>query len=123
MESNEILKELRKFKGTATYYKHLFPGKSPIYLTDGCKYIRDHLNANWLFDQIVKCQDSFLLKGINFQIWTIKQNRKNLTWWLTCMNAKDENVILHIPVELSDIQIDYLMIWIIGATALLPTEY
>jgi hypothetical protein len=41
METKEIQTELRQFHGTAEYHKHLFPGKSPIRLTDGCKFIRD----------------------------------------------------------------------------------
>jgi hypothetical protein len=35
MEAIEICEELKQFHGTAEYYKHLFPGKSPILLTEG----------------------------------------------------------------------------------------
>jgi hypothetical protein len=49
MNTYEIKRALREFTGTEFYYKHLFPGRSPILLTDGCYFIRTHCNAYWLF--------------------------------------------------------------------------
>jgi hypothetical protein len=45
MNTYEIKRALRQFTGTEFYHKHLFPGKSPILLTDGCDFIRTHCNA------------------------------------------------------------------------------
>jgi hypothetical protein len=53
MDTKIITKELSQFHGTSEYHKHLFPGKSPILITDGCKYIRDACNAYWLFDALL----------------------------------------------------------------------
>ena len=57
MNTIDVQIELKQFHGTSRYHKHLFPGKSPIILTDGCKYVRDELNAYWLFDAILSYQD------------------------------------------------------------------
>jgi hypothetical protein len=73
MESIEIQKELKHFHGTEEYHKHLFPGKSPILLTDGCKFIRDVCKAYWLFDAILSYQAEPVLSSIKFQIWELKQ--------------------------------------------------
>jgi hypothetical protein len=53
METRTIERNLSQFHGTEEYHKHLYPGKSPLLLTDGCKYVRDDLQANWLFDAIL----------------------------------------------------------------------
>lgn len=45
MNTANIRYELKQFHGTSEYHKHLFPGKSPIILTDGCKYVRDVCKA------------------------------------------------------------------------------
>jgi hypothetical protein len=84
METNIIERNLRQFHGTEEYHKHLFPGKSPLLLTDGCKYIRDDLKSYWLFDAILTYQNHKSLRDINFQIWELKQLKKDFTWLLTC---------------------------------------
>jgi hypothetical protein len=84
METNIIERNLRQFHGTEEYHKHLFPGKSPLLLTDGCKYIRDDLKAFWLFDAILTYQNHKSLRDVNFQIWELKQLKKDFTWLLTC---------------------------------------
>ena len=84
MNEVKLRNELKCFHGISRYYKHLFPGKSPILLTDGCKYVRDEFNANWLFDDILMYQDEPLLKKVYFQIWELQRLKKDLTWLLTC---------------------------------------
>jgi hypothetical protein len=49
----QIKRALKQFTGTERYHKNLFPGQSPILLTDGCDFIRTHCNAHWLFDAIL----------------------------------------------------------------------
>ncbi|MHA1482551.1 MAG: DUF6876 family protein, partial [Candidatus Heimdallarchaeaceae archaeon] len=73
METRTIERNLKQFRGTAEYHKHLFPGKSPILLTDGCKYIRDACKAYWLFDAILSYQSELQKKQVNFQVWELKQ--------------------------------------------------
>ena len=70
MEAIEIHEELKQFLGTVDFHKHLFPGKSPILLTDGCKFIRDECKAYWLFDAILSYQCEKVLKGVSFQVWS-----------------------------------------------------
>ena len=84
MDTKLIERNLSHFKGTEEYHKHLFPGKSPILLTDGCKYVRDNLQAYWLFDAILIYQAHKALRDVNFQIWELKHLRLDLSWLLTC---------------------------------------
>jgi len=123
MEALEIRTELRQFHGTAEYHKHLFPGKSPILLTDGCKYIRDECKAYWLFDAILSYQTSKELKDVNFQVWELKQLRKDLTWQLTCREDTGKRPLIIQSIEYSDFLLDYVKIWVIDKVALLPSEY
>jgi len=50
MDAIQIERDLKHFKGTSIYYKHLYPGKSPIIITEGCNYVREQCQAYWLFD-------------------------------------------------------------------------
>jgi hypothetical protein len=61
MNDVNIRCELKQFHGTSEYHKHLFPGKFPILLTDGCKYVRDACKAYWLFDAILSYQNEKVL--------------------------------------------------------------
>ena len=123
METRTITKELSQFHGTAEYHKHLFPGKSPLLLTDGCKYVRDACNAYWLFDAILSYQCEKILRNVNFQIWELKQLKKDFTWLLTCREDTGRRPLISQSIEFSDFPLDYIRIWVIDKIALLPSEY
>ena len=123
METNTIKRELSQFHGTEEYHKHLFPGKSPLLLTDGCKYVRDKLESFWLFDAILSYQNHKALKDINFQIWEFKQLKKDFTWLLTCREDTGKKPVISQSIEFSDFPVDYIRIWVIDKVALLPSEY
>src|SRR5664280_1939398 len=123
MNTYEIKRALREFRGTEKYYKHLFPGKSPIILTDGCNFVREHMNAYWLFDAILSYQTEKILRDVNFQIWELRQQRKDLSWLLSCRPDSDKNPLITQVLEFSDFKIEEIKIWLIGNVALLPSEY
>jgi hypothetical protein len=123
METRTIERNLKQFHGTAQYHKHLFPGKSPLLLTDGCKYVRDELQSNWLFDAILSYQCDKVLKGVNFQIWELKHLMKDLTWLLTCREDVGRKSLISQSIEFSDFPLDYIKIWVIDKVAILPSEY
>jgi hypothetical protein len=123
METRTITKELSQFHGTAEYHKHLFPGKSPLLITDGCKYVRDVCNAYWLFDAILSYQCERILRDVGFQIWELKRLKKDLSWLLTCREDSDKRPIISQAIEFSNFPLDYIRIWVIDKVALLPSEY
>ena len=123
MTDNDIREELKLFHGTSEYHKHLYPGKSPIILTDGCKFIRDQCKAYWLFDAILSYQCDYRLSGINFQIWELRQQKKDLTWLLTCREDKGKRILINQSIEYSDFPLDHIKLWVIDKVALLPSEY
>jgi len=123
METRTIERELKEFHGTTEYHKHLFPGKSPILLTDGCKYIRDVCKAYWLFDAILSYQCEKILKDVPFQIWELKQLRLDLTWQLTCREDTGKKPLIRQSIQYSDFPLEYIKIWVIDKVALLPSEY
>lgn len=123
METLTIEKELKHFNGTEQYHKHLFPGKSPILLTDGCKFVREACRAYWLFDAILSYQGDRRLNCINFQIWELKQLRKDLSWLLTCREDTGKKSVISQSIEFSDFPLEYIRIWLIDNVALLPSEY
>ena len=123
MNTYEIKRALREFRGTEKYHKHLFPGKSPIILTDGCNFVREHMNAYWLFDAILSYQNEKILRDVNFQIWELRQQRKDLSWLLSCRSDSDKKPLITQVIEFSDFKIEEIKIWLIGNVALLPSEY
>jgi hypothetical protein len=123
MNTYEIKRALREFRGTEKYYKHLFPGKSPIILTDGCNFVREHMNAYWLFDAILSYQNEKVLRNVNFQIWNFRQQRKDLSWLLTCRQDSDKKPLISQVIEFRDFPIEEIKIWVIDKVALLPSEY
>ena len=123
MKAIDIKSTLKEFHGTSEYHKHLFPGRPAILMTDGCKYVRDNLKANWLFDAILSYQADLRKREINFQVWELKQLRHDLTWLLTCREDKDLKPVVKQSIEFSDFPIDYIKIWVIDKVALLPSEY
>jgi len=123
MNDIAIRHELKQFHGTSEYHKHLFPGKSPILITDGCKYVRDECNAYWLFDAILSYQYDRILKDINFQVWELKRLKMDLSWQLTCREDTGTKPLIRQTIEFSDFPIDYVKIWVIDKVALLPSEY
>jgi hypothetical protein len=123
METIAIREELKQFHGTTEYHKHLFPGRSPILLTDGCKYLRDVCKAYWLFDAILSYQCDKILKDIPFQVWELKKLKVDLTWQLTCREDTGIKPLIRQTIEFSDFPLDYIRIWVIDKVALLPSEY
>jgi hypothetical protein len=123
MDAYRIKRALRDFQGSESYHKHLFPGKSPILLTDGCDFIRDKCNAHWLFDAILSYQCEKILKDVNFQVWELRQLRKDLSWALTCREDSDKKPLIIQFIQFSDFPLEEIKIWVIDKVALLPSEY
>lgn len=123
MEAYKIKRALREFRCTEKYHKHLFPGKSPILLTDGCNFVRNECQAWWLFDAILSYQLEKRLRDIPFQIWELRQQRSDLSWLLTCIEDTGEKPLVSQKIEFSDFPIDSIKIWLIDGVALLPSEH
>jgi hypothetical protein len=122
MNTFKIKRDLKQFTGTERYHKHLFPGKSPILLTDGCAYIRDACNSWWLFDAILSYQLEKILKGVNFQLWELRQSKKDLSWLLTCREDSNQKPLISKVIEFSDFPLEYIKLYVIDGIALLPSE-
>ena len=122
MEPFQIKRALRGFTGTEKYHQHLFPGKSPILLTDGCRWVKETLNSHWLFDAILIYQNDKRLKGVNFQLWELRQSKKDLSWLLTCSEDSGQKPLISQKIEFSDFPLDYIKLYVICGIALLPSE-
>ena len=97
--------------------------KSPIILTEGCKYISDVCKAYWLFDAVLSYQCDKALRDIKFQVWELKRLRVDLSWQLTCREDTGKKPLIRQSIEISDFPLDYIKIWVIDKIALLPSEY
>ena len=118
----QIKRTLAQFTGTEGYHKHLFPGRTPLLLTDGCDFIRTHCNAHWLYDCILLYQSEKILRNVNFQLWELRQSKKDLSWLLTCREDSNLKPLISQRIEFSDFRLDYLKLYVIQGIALLPSE-
>jgi hypothetical protein len=122
MNTYEIKRALRQFTGTEKYHSHLYPGKSPILLSDSCDFIRTHCNAHWLFDAILSYQCEKILRHVNFQLWELQHCNKDLSWLLTCREDSNLKPLVSQVIEFSDCPLDYIKLYVISGVALLPSE-
>ena len=118
-----LKRTLKEFRGTELYHKHLFPGKSPILLTDGCAFVREKCKAHWLFDAILSYQSDPRIRNVKFQIWILQRLKKDLSWELKCLEDTGKKQIKTQIIEFSDFPIDSIRIWLIDNVCLLPSEY
>lgn len=123
MEVYKIRNALRHFRGTTKYNKHLYPGHSPIHLTDGCMFVKEECGAHWLFDEILKAQSNCKLRGVGFQKWIFTQVMGDMSWKLTCTNTDNNKVVWSKKIDFLDFPLQKMEIWLIDKVALLPSEY
>ena len=123
MKTYLLKRQLKEFRGTEFYHKHLFPGKSPILLTDGCDFVRENCKAYWLFDAILSYQLEKRVRDIPFQIWELRQQRSDLSWLLTCREDVGKKPLIIQQIGFSDFPLEGIKIWFVDGVALLPAEY
>jgi len=123
MEKYLLKRTLKEFHGSSQYHSHLFPGKSPLIITDGCAFVREKMGAWWLFDAILSYQMDKRLRNVPFQIWEFKQLKNDLSWLLSCREDTGEKPVITQCIEFSDFPLESIKIWVINQVALLPSEY
>lgn len=123
METYLIKRQLKEFHGSMQLEFHLYPGKSPLQITEGCAFVREKCQAFWLFDAILSYQMDKRLKNVKFQIWELKQQKSDLSWSLTCREDSGEKPLVTQRIEFSDFPLSSIKIWVIDKVALLPSEY
>jgi hypothetical protein len=123
MDTYRIKRALRDIRRTKTYQKYLYPGKSPILISDACRFLLEHCDSSFLFDSIIKAQELKILRGVKFQVWTLQQRRNDLSWLLTCSSEWDMKPLITQSIPFSDFPLQKINIWVINNVALLPSEY
>ena len=116
----EFKENLERFTGTSYYYNHKL-GNYGIILTEGCAYVREAAEANWLFDAIISYQLSKFVRQQFFQVWRLVQQKDN-TWKLRCEDG-NKKVLVEQNIMYSDFPIDEITIWLVDGVAMLPSEY
>jgi len=120
MDAYRIKRTLKKLKRAKTFYKFLNPGKSPILISTGCKFLLDNCDSSFLFDTIIKAQELKILKGVNFKIYRLQQLRNDLSWLITCSSNCDKKPIIVKSIPFSKFPLPEITIWVIQNVALLP---
>jgi hypothetical protein len=122
MNTYELKRALRELRRTKTFHKFLHPGKSPILISDGCKFLLDNCDSSFLFDTIIKAQELKILKGMNFHIFRLHQLRNDMSWQITCSSDGDKKPILIKSIPFCNFPLPEITIWVIQNVALLSQE-
>ena len=80
--------DLRYFIGTTTYHYHSHPLGFGIYLTDGCHFLREKAECNWLFSDIA----THLFRSKKLQHY--RENNIGLFWRLDIKNEENSSSYL-----------------------------
>ena len=121
MDTKIIAKRLRRFNHSSMYIPHLYPGKSPLFISEGIKYIRDSLDGFCLIDTILCLQYDRVIGKIFFQKLIFKQQPHDLSWILQCYD--NEKLIVSKKIEFSNFPLPKIEIWLINKNLLLPNEF
>ena len=122
MDAYRIKRVLRELRRAKTFHKFLYPGKSPILISDGCKFLLDNCDSSFLFDLILKSQELKILRDMPFKIFRLKQMRNDMSWILTCSSNCDQKPIIVKSIPFSKFPLPEITIWVIQNVALLPQE-
>jgi len=121
MDIKIITKRLRRFNHCSKYIPHLYPGKSPLLISTGIKYVRDSLDGFLLVDTILCLQSDRDINKIFYQKFIFKQQAQDFTWILQCYD--NEKLIVSKKIEYSKFPLPKIEIWLINKNLLLPGEY
>jgi hypothetical protein len=121
MDTKIITKRLRRFNPSSRFTPHLYPGKSPLFISEGIKYVRDSLEGFCLIDTILCFQCDRAIGKIFSQKWIFKQQPHDLRWILQCYD--NEKLMISKKIEFSKFPLPKIEIWLINKNLLLPGEY
>ena len=122
MDAYRIRRTLKELKRVKTFYKFLHPGKSPILISTGCKFLLENCDSSFIFDTIIKTRELEVLKGVNFEVWTLHQLKNDMSWILSCSTNCDKKPLIIQSIPINDFPVTELTIWVIQNVALLPQE-
>ena len=122
MDAYRIRRTLKELKRAKSFHKFLHPGISPILISTGCKFLLENCDSSFLFETIIKARELKVLKGVNFEVWTLHQLKNDMSWILSCSTNCDKKPLFIKSIPLNDFPIPELTIWVIQNVALLPQE-
>jgi hypothetical protein len=76
----EIKEALKTFERKHEYLHQTRHGT--LTLSEGCKYLKIALNADWLYNLIIKHQELPEMKHYKVQLWTWEQTKVRTVWTL-----------------------------------------
>ena len=114
--SETIKTTLEQFTGTSQYYKHPLFG---FIYTDGIHYLAEACQCYWLLDIIGSYQ--FKLTNVPYQIWELKV--KDTQGIITVKEDSNAPILFKQKIEYTDFPLQFMELWLIDNTLILPSEY
>ena len=122
MDAYRIRRVLKDSQRTKTFHKYLYPGKSPILISDACRFLLENCESSFLFDAILKSQELRILRDEPFQIWRLHQLSKDMSWILSCSSDSVKKPLFIHSIPFTSFPLQEITIWVIQKAALLPQE-
>jgi hypothetical protein len=68
LTASEFTRSVSGFFGTNNYYEIRANDHLSLLLTDGCEWVREVVDAHWLFQEILYNQVRLEVQDLNFQV-------------------------------------------------------
>jgi hypothetical protein len=126
IKPEELKRVLSQFTGTTQYFEHKLTNGWKMNLTDGCNYVREAMNASWLFDLILSYQIHYEIRNEPIQTWKFRKisgDVDDISKIDITSTDGNNKVLLRQGIDATDFPLDHMEIWVIDNITLLPTEY
>jgi hypothetical protein len=91
MKTLDIEKKLNEFIEMAPFSEYKFPDNHKIQLSEGCKYILENCNAEWLFNMILFYQLEKKKFNLSMLVWTVSKLPDGRTR-ISCEDEHEEHM-------------------------------
>lgn len=114
----ELLATLDQFTGSQQAFYH--PMFKKFVYTEGVRYLAQNAECYWLLEHIFLHQTNPKIKAEGFQTWKLVKQEDTATITIDDGNG---NIIETFPIDFTDFPLDEIILFMIGDTLLLPSEY
>jgi len=117
-----LKRALKEFHGTKNLHKFLYPGVSPLHLSDACHFILNTCDSWWLFEIILLKQSDKVLKDVHYQVWSLQRMKKNLIFELSCREGSGKVPLIILPLSSYNFPLDKIELLVIRNVCFMRQE-
>ena len=125
MTSTEFTRSINGFFGTSNYYEMKANEHLKLLLTDGCEWVRETLDAYWLFQEILYSQVRLEIQNLSFQVWILwlDKDEDGEYWVLRCEDGDKDVAMVQMLLNDVTFPVEDFRVFVVDGVVMLPSEY